>query len=107
MASGKRCRGWARAAARTAGRDPDALEFQLRIFDLRVTHHGTEHRSTSSHAAQASPEALAASPSVLHGSVDECADKLLATRERFGITYIHLGGNVDAAAPIVARLAGR
>jgi hypothetical protein len=39
--------------------------------------------------------------------VDECAGKLLATRERFGISYVHLGSNVQGAAPIVARLAGR
>lgn len=93
---------WARAAASAAGRDPD---FQLRIFDLRVRHGGTVLTATSSHAAHASPQALATSPSVLHGDVEECADQLLATRERFGINYFHLGSNVDAAAPIVAKLA--
>jgi probable F420-dependent oxidoreductase len=99
--------GWARDAARAAGRDPGALEFQLRMFDVRVTHRGVEHRSTSSHAALADPAALTASPSVLHGDVEECVEQLLALRERFGINYLHLGGNLDAAAPIVARLAGR
>jgi probable F420-dependent oxidoreductase len=98
---------WARAAARSAGRDPDALELQLSMLDVRVTHRGGVHRSTSSLAALASAEALASSPAALHGSVDECADKLLATREQFGISYIHLGSNVQGAAPIVARLAGR
>ncbi len=97
---------WARAAAIAAGRDPNALDYQLRIFDLRVSGGDTEQRSTSSHALRASPEALAASPSVLHGPVEQCAEKLLATREQYGINYIHLGSNVDAAAPIVARLAG-
>ena len=38
--------------------------------------------------------------------VSQCAEKLLATRERHGFSYFHLGSNVDAAAPIVARLAG-
>jgi probable F420-dependent oxidoreductase len=97
---------WVRSAAAAAGRDPVALEYQLRIFDLRMRDNGTDLGSTSSLAQQISPEALAASPSVLHGSVDECAEKLLATRERYGISYIHLGSSVDAAAPIVARLAG-
>jgi probable F420-dependent oxidoreductase len=97
---------WVRSAATAAGRDPDALEYQLRIFDLRVHHNGTELGSTSSLAQQISPEALAASPSVLHGSVEECVDKLLACRERYGFSYFHLGSNVDAATPIVARLAG-
>jgi alkanesulfonate monooxygenase SsuD/methylene tetrahydromethanopterin reductase-like flavin-dependent oxidoreductase (luciferase family) len=98
--------GWARAAAAAAGRDPDALDYQLRIFDLRVRHNGAESGSTSSLAQLASPEELADSPSVLHGSPAECAEKLLAIREKYGINYIHLGSNVDAAAPIVARLAG-
>jgi probable F420-dependent oxidoreductase len=98
---------WARSAAATAGRDPDALELQLRIFDLRVHHNGSDLVSTSSHARLASEPAMAASPSVLHGSVDDCVDKLLATRERHGISYVHLGGNIEAAAPIVERLAGR
>jgi probable F420-dependent oxidoreductase len=94
--------GWARAAASEAGRDP---ELQLRILDLRVRHNGELHTATSSLAANASAEAMATSPSVLHGDVDECVDQLLATRERFGINYFHLGSNVDAAAPLVDRLA--
>jgi probable F420-dependent oxidoreductase len=98
---------WARSAAVAAGRDPAALEFQLRIFDLRVRHAGAELVSTSSHAKLASAQALAASPSVLHGSVDDCVDQLLGTRERHGISYFHLGSNIAAAAPIVGRLTGR
>jgi probable F420-dependent oxidoreductase len=99
--------GWAREAARVAGRDPDTLEIQFRMFDVRVTHRGVEHRSTSSHARGVDPAALADSPAVLHGSVDECVDRLVELRDRFGVNYLHLGGNLDAAAPVVARLAGR
>jgi probable F420-dependent oxidoreductase len=98
---------WAKAAARSVGRDPDMLEFQFRMFDVSVVHRGVEHRSISTHAALAAPEALASSPSALYGSVDECVDRLFALRERYGINYLHLGSNLDAAAPIVARLAGR
>jgi hypothetical protein len=39
--------------------------------------------------------------------VDQCADRLVEVRERYGVSYLHLGSNLDAAAPIVARLAGR
>jgi len=94
--------GWARAAAA----DPDRLEFQMTMLHVRVTVGGQTHGSTSSQAAQASPDQLKASPAVLHGSVDECVDKLVEVRERFGISYFHLGGNLAAAAPVVARLAG-
>ncbi|MGW0431094.1 TIGR03621 family F420-dependent LLM class oxidoreductase [Micromonospora sp. NPDC003197] len=98
---------WARDAAVRAGRDPAGLEFQVRMFDVRVVHRGLTHRSSSSHAMRVDPATLADSPVALHGSVDECVDKLLSLRERFGVSYLHLGGNLAAAAPIVARLAGR
>lgn len=98
---------WARAAARSAGRDPGGLEFQLRLLDVRVEHGGFEHRSTSSLAATAPAEALATSPCALRGSVDGCVETLVALRERYGVSYLHLGDNLTAAAPIVARLAGR
>jgi len=99
--------GWAWSAAADIGRDPGSLEFQLRIFDVRVIVAGVQQRSISSHAVNASPEALAASVSVLHGDVGACVDRLLEIRERLGVSYFHLGTNLDAAAPIVARLAGR
>jgi len=98
---------WARAAARAAGRDPGALQFQLRMLDVRVVHRGVEHRSTSSLATRGSSAMMAGSPSVLHGSVAHCADRLVELRERYGINQIHLGDNIDAAAPVVAQLAGR
>ncbi len=98
---------WARAAAHAAGRDPGALQFQLRMLDVRVVHRGVEHRSTSSLATRGPSALTAASPAVLHGSVTRCADRLIELRERYGINQIHLGDNIDAAAPIVAQLAGR
>ena len=33
-------------------------------------------------------------------------EALQERRERFGISYVNLGGEVEAVAPIVARLAG-
>jgi probable F420-dependent oxidoreductase len=94
--------GWARAAASAVGRDP---ELQLRIFDLRVRVGSELLTASSTHARNAAPDAMAASPAVLHGDIDSCVEQLHATRERFGISYFHLGSNVDAAAPIVAKLA--
>ena len=91
---------WARGAAE----DPERLEFQLTMLDVRVTVGSETFGSTSSQARAASPEQLAASPAVLHGTVDECVDKLVEVRERFGISYFHLGSDPAAAAPIVAKL---
>ena len=44
------------------------------------------------------------SPAVLIGTAAECAEKLLEWRERFGITYWHLGPDVDAVRRIVELL---
>jgi probable F420-dependent oxidoreductase len=99
--------GWARAAAVAAGRDPERLEFQLSLLDVRVRQGTAEHVWTSSLARSAPAAALASSPATLHGSVEECVAKLLALRERHGISYLNLGGNLQAAALITAELAGR
>ena len=47
---------------------------------------------------------FADSPTSLRGDVDKCVDDLQRWREELGISYWNLGGNVDAVAPIVARL---
>jgi probable F420-dependent oxidoreductase len=99
--------GWARDAAVAAGRDPSMLEFQQTMLDMSLTHRGVRHRWTSSLAANASPDVLAASPVALHGDLSRCVDTLLRRREEYGISYLHLGGNLEAAALIIDRLAGR
>jgi probable F420-dependent oxidoreductase len=44
---------------------------------------------------------------LLVGSVDEMVDRLIARRERFGISYVVFYADaMDAVAPVVARLAG-
>ncbi len=55
---------------------------------------------------------LTDAPGVLVGSVEQCAEKLIALRERTGISYIQLeaGGkpraDIATVAPLVARLSG-
>jgi hypothetical protein len=51
--------------------------------------------------------AMADSPAVLVGSVAYCVERLLEIRERFGFSYLSLGGDIDTVAPLVARLAGQ
>jgi probable F420-dependent oxidoreductase len=98
---------WARDAAVAAGRDPRTLEFQQTMLEVSLTHRGVRHRWTSSLAAHASADALAGSPAALHGDLDRCVDTLLRRREEYGVSYLHLGGNLEAAALIVDKLAGR
>lgn len=54
------------------------------------------------------PDAMAASPFVLFGPIEEMVEKVLMLRERYGISYISTHGRwMDAMAPIVARLTGK
>ena len=53
------------------------------------------------------PEDVAASSTVLIGTEDEIVETLLARREELGFSYWVLHrGDVEAFAPVVARLAG-
>jgi probable F420-dependent oxidoreductase len=44
------------------------------------------------------------SPVSLRGSISKCVEDLLRWKDELGVTYWHLGRDVDAIAPIVARL---
>ena len=91
-----------RAGARAAGRDPDEIELQLSMVRVRVTAGAATHEWRSSLGAGETP-AFA----TLDGDVDTCVETLLKLRAEHGVSYVHLGNNLDAAAPIVAALAGR
>lgn len=100
---------WVREAAAAAGRDPAAIELQMNLLACRVeTGPGRAGQAVSSLAAAAGadPALLDRSPAVLAGSVDRCVEALRANRERFGISYVNVGGDPEAAAPVVDRLAG-
>jgi probable F420-dependent oxidoreductase len=101
--------GWATAAAAEAGRSLDDLELQFSTYLCEVTN-GTRAASASvstfARFLAADPDLLASSPAVLVGSVDDCVEKLQERRERYGFSYLSLGGDVENVAPIVARLAG-
>jgi probable F420-dependent oxidoreductase len=100
---------WVRRQALGAGRSLDSLELQLSIYLCHVTSSAsTAHGATSvfSDLIRADPKLVESSPAVLIGSVQQCIDTLRERRERLGISYIKLGGNLDALAPIVSRLAG-
>jgi probable F420-dependent oxidoreductase len=100
---------WVRDAATFAGRKPDELQLQFSVYHCQVTRPGqTPSTSRSSFAAlmEAAPDVLVDSPAVLVGDVSRCIDLLQERRERYGFSYLHLGGDIDAVAPIVAQLSG-
>jgi len=100
---------WIRAAAQQAGRSIADLELQFTVYLCQITDLGVEPQSQSSSFAgllQADPRLCEESPAVLRGTLSECVDLLQERRERYGFCYWHLGGDLNQAAPIVARLAG-
>ena len=84
------------------------MRYQTSILSLHLTDVPDVRPWVSSMAVDVTdPAVLADSPAVLHGTVAECAEALERRREEFGLDYVHFGGDPAAAAPIVARLAGR
>jgi probable F420-dependent oxidoreductase len=91
------------AAASQAGRQPPAIQFtcyDVNIAGVQVT----PARPSFSDFIDAHPESFADSPTSLRGEIGKCVDDLQRWREELGISYWNLGGNVDAIAPIIARL---
>jgi probable F420-dependent oxidoreductase len=91
------------SAASEAGRPMPELQFTCYDVNLdgeqltRVRPAFTEF--IDSHAAE-----FADSPTSLRGDVDKCVDDIQRWQEELGISYWHLGPDVQAIAPIVARL---
>ncbi len=101
---------WVRTGARSAARDPEDVELQLSLLLCRMVESEREAQEVIDRAAAAwrvPPATVAASPAVLVGQVDECAERLLERRERYGFSYIHIGTDIDNAGPLVARLEGQ
>lgn len=91
-----------------AGSRLDDLELNVRAFIVRVT---TDRQAVMDQIAgfvQADPALVAESPFALIGTPAELVDDLLRRRERWGISYVIVGGDdVESFAPVVAELAGR
>jgi len=65
-------------------------------------------RESAMYAVNTIPNAaeLLDSPHAMIGSVEQIVETLQERREHYGISYITVAGDIDAFAPVVARLAG-
>ncbi len=107
--------GWIRDGMAAGGRSADQVTISINHWLARVTPTVSEGKDFLARIAGRNgvpPEALAASPAVLVGTVDELADRLEERRERYGISHLQLDAgvapsDVDSLMPLVARLAGR
>ena len=95
---------WIREAAGDRFAD---LELQSRIHLAMVTDDRAGVLEELAPAFGLTPQDAAATPHALIGTVEEICDQLVERRERWGISYVTLSGDqLDAFAPVVARLAG-
>jgi probable F420-dependent oxidoreductase len=100
---------WVRAAA---GERFDELELNtypclgpVQITDEPLRALGElSDRLHERYGVRLTPEELFDSPHVFYGSVNQLVEKCLGLRERFGISYILVLGDMRAFAPVVERL---
>jgi hypothetical protein len=90
-----------------AGSRFDQLELQLLSFAVQVVPNGRELLQSMAPAFGLSTEEILEVPIALVGTVEEICETLRRRREEYGFNYwvVH-DGDVDAFAPVVARLAG-
>jgi probable F420-dependent oxidoreductase len=91
-----------------AGSRFDQLELSALVFAVNLT----DNRQAASEQIAQRFEVPAAivqdSPHLLVGTVDQIVEQLLTNRRRFGISYVTVfGDQIEAFAPVVARLAGQ
>jgi probable F420-dependent oxidoreductase len=103
--------GWVRDAARAAGRNPDAIEFQALVFVVAISDDPKGLREALAKGSGMSVEQVADAPLFITGSASEVRDRLMKRREETGISYVVIqGGRDDAlerfAEAVVAPLAG-
>jgi probable F420-dependent oxidoreductase len=95
---------WVREAA---GSRFDQLELQMLSFAVQVVPNGRELLESMAPAFGLSTEEILEVPIALVGTVDEICETIVRRREEYGFSYwvVH-DGDIDAFAPVVARLAG-
>ena len=95
---------WVREAA---GERFDQLELQLNTFAVLVVDDPQSMFELIAPQFGLDPAQVGGIPMVLAGPVDAICDQLVERRERYGFSYISIHAHeVDAMAPVVARLAG-
>jgi probable F420-dependent oxidoreductase len=92
-------------AAAASNADRATPEIQFTCYDVNIGGvQVTPIRPSFTDYIHTHADSFADSPTSLRGAVDKCVDDLQRWNEELKISYWNLGGNVDAIAPIVARL---
>jgi probable F420-dependent oxidoreductase len=90
-----------------AGDRFDDIELQIRYFVCAVTDDARGLAESMAPGMGLTADEALESGVALVGTVDEICDTLVARREEWGVSYVVVGDdNLDAFAPVLARLAG-
>jgi hypothetical protein len=85
----------------------DDIELNVRAFIVNVTDDRRGVAESTASLMRITPEELLDMPFACIGTPAQIAEDLRARRERWGFSYIIVGGvDVDSFAPVVAELAG-
>lgn len=90
-------------AAADAGRAAPRIQFSCLHVRVTDSDEPSRYRSPFADVIEAQLDSLRESPVVLVGTAAECAAKIHDCAARFGISYWHLGQDVDAVSRIVER----
>jgi probable F420-dependent oxidoreductase len=97
--------GWVKEAA---GDRFDQIELASTMFFTSVTDDRHGVASAIAPRLQLEPEEIIGMPHFLIGTIDQLVEDIVARRERFGISFIVVQGEVaEDLAPVVERLAGK
>ncbi len=85
----------------------DSIELNVRTYMVFVTNDIAQALQTLADFTGAATDMIERSPFALVGPADKLVDDLLERRQRWGFSYVTVGQNdIEAFAPVVARLAG-
>ena len=91
-----------------AGKRISKIEMNIRTFLVNIRDSADEAINGTANMFKVAPEMVANSPFALMGPPAKIAEDLLARRERWGFSYIIVGGeDVNSFAPVIKLLAGK
>ena len=94
-------------AREAAGARLDQIEWNVRAFMVNVTEHRAQAMDGIAGAIGVDRSMVESTPFALIGTPSQLVDDLRERREKWGFSYIIVGGaDVQSFAPVVAELAG-
>ncbi len=92
----------------SAGGRMSNIELNIRTFLVNIRESADEAINGTANMVKVAPEMVANSPFALMGPPAKIAEDLMARRERWGLSYIIVGGeDVNSFAPVIKILAGK